>query len=482
MSLDYWYDGQLRRYWMQFCRIFEGFQYESGVGANGTKTLRTFPVSLAGKNRQVGHILRNGSENTMLSTPRITCEMVDVQPSAERRQTPNHVSTVNVFERAIDPATNRYTGELGKTYSVERYMAIPYDMIMRVNIWTSNERQKHQFMEQVMVLFNPSIDIQTGDNPIDWTSLTVVELDAITWTNRELPIGSDDDIEIATLTFKMPIWMSPPAKIKRQNIIHQIIMNIGEMNNNHVDEQAGGYNFSSNDLHTRIIVTPGDHQARVDVRVFEEIGPDGIPQKIKQIEIDLLSEEGLMTDANGNALDWKSLLNRYGQYRKGVSQFRLKTTNDMDDHESDIVGIFDFHPLVANKIIWTPDGDTLPRNTMQSIDGLVSLHENPGADQIAPADVTRWPGKGLPDAVAGQRYLLADNLPAVEQWTMVEASMNDVIEFDGTSWKVDFDASINHEPRVVLNKRTSKQLRWTGEVWVDAISGDYNPGYWRVFL
>lgn len=461
--MDYWYDGQLRRYWMQFCRIFEGFQYESGVGADGTKTLRTFPVSLAGKNRQVGHILRNGSENTMLSTPRVTCEMIDIQQNAERRQNPNHVSTVNIFERAVDPATNRYTGDLGKTYTVERFMAIPYDITMRTNIWTSNEQQKHQFMEQVLVLFNPSIDIQTGDNPIDWTSLTIVELESITWSNRELPIGSDDDIEIATLTFKMPIWLTPPAKIKRQNIIHQIITNIGEMNTNYVGEQAGGYNFSSKDMHTRVIVTPGDHQVRAEVLIDSEGRP--------YCEITLLSEEGLDTDPQGKPWDWSLLLKRYGPYRKGVSQFRLKTTDDMDDHDSDIIGIFDFHPTDPSKILWTPDQETLPRNTLQTITGMVDPNRG------------HAPGRaGVPEAKDGQRWLLASDLHPVPEWTDLSASENDIVEFKDGSWKISFDASLSTTPEVVLNSRSGKQLRWTGEVWVDAISADYNPGYWRVFL
>ena len=617
MSLDYWYDGQLRRYWMQFCRIFEGFQYESGVGAGGTKTLRTFPVSLAGKNRQVGHILRNGSENTMLSTPRITCEMIDIQQSSERRQTPNHVSTVNIFERAIDPATKRYTGELGKTYTVERFMAIPYDITMRVNIWTSNEQQKHQFMEQVLVLFNPSIDIQTGDNPIDWTSLTIVELESVTWSNRELPIGTEDDIEIATLTFKMPIWLTPPAKIKRQNIIHQIITNIGEMNKNYVGDQAGGYNFSSNDLHTRVIVTPGDHQVRVDVEningqralvatLLSQEGHTLIPEWQHLSQDDIYYYQGSddkmhrrtpgEVDAflHNKVYDWKPLLQRQGQYRQGVSQFRLKTTDNMDDHESDIIGPFDFYNVVENKIIWAPDFETMPTKTLETISGVLDL--SPVSTPIykegdphveLPISVPHWPGNGsLPEAVDKQRYLLASDLyhdpnPVTRKWdfgvpdfttrqfvkeikdtktkevievfsyttdentaqvvayddlpglvavddfvirgnelvlkilgnkwearriiesahatrdpetkefttsvvpnSLVVASINDIIEYNAVTetWHVAFDASNHHEREVVLNGKTGAHLRWTGEMWVDAICGDYNPGYWRVFL
>ena len=473
MSLDYWYDGQLKRYWLQFGRIFEGFQFESGVGADGTKTLRTFPVSLGGKNRQVSSILRNGSENAILSTPRITYEMIEIATAPERRQSPNFVSTVNVWERAIDPATNRYTGDLGKTYSVERFMAIPYDMKMRLNIWTSNEQQKHQFMEQALILFNPALDIQTGDNPLDWTSLTFVELDSIVWSNRDLPIGTEDDIEISTLTFKVPIWLTPPAKVKKQNIIQQIIMNIGTMNqgDTYSEGQYGGYDYSTSDFHTRIIVTPGDMQCRVEVLLDSN--------NLPYFEATLLSGQGYLHQPDHTTIySWRDLFHTYGPYRKGVSQFRLKTTDDMDDHASDIIGIFDFHPTEANKIYWTPDPATIPPNTLQAISGLIQIVNPTGPTQIG-----RWPGDGvLPEAAEGQRYLLASYLPSDPKWGGLQANENDIIQYINGAWTVVFDASAHTDREVILNQRSGKQLRWTGGIWVDAISGDYSAGYWRVFL
>ena len=473
MAMDYFYDSQLRRFWLQFGRIFEGFQFESGIGSDGAKTLRTFPVSLGGKNRQVSHILRNGSENAILSTPRITYEMIEIHTAPERRQSPNFVSTVNVFERAIDPATNRYTSDLGKTYSVERFMAIPYDMTMRLNIWTSNEQQKHQFMEQVLILFNPALDIQTGDNPLDWTSLTYVELDSIVWSNRDLPIGTEDDIEISTLTFKVPVWLTPPAKVKKQNIIQQIILNIGTMNleDQFTDGQYGGYNYSSADYHTRSIITPGDLQCRVEVLLDSN--------NVPYFEATLLSGEGLTYKPDLTSVySWKDLLQSYGPYRKGVSQFRLKTTEDIDDHNSDIIGIFDFHPTDASKIYWTPDPVTIPQNTIAAIDGLIQI-----VNPTGPTHVGRWPGDGiLPSASEGQRYLLASHLPADPKWGGLSASENDIIEYHNSQWTIVFDASTQPDRQIVLNQRSGKQLRWTGDIWVDAISGDYRAGYWRVFL
>jgi len=466
--MDYWYDGQLRRYWMQFCRIFQGFSYESGVGANGSKTLRSVPVKLSSKNRQIHHILRNGSENTALSTPQITCEQIGMTISAERRQNPSHVSSVPVWEREI--VDGKYTSDPGRTYTVERYMAVPYDIVMRMDLWTSNELQKHQLMEQILVLFNPSIDLQTGNNPVDWTSLTSVEIQDITWTNREMPVGTDDDIEVSSITFKMPIWLSPPAKIKRQNIIHQIITNIGKMSDDpeYKDGQANGYAFSGTDMYSRQIITPGDHQVRVEVIDT----PNG-----KQFQVTLLGAKGSEIDASGKPWSWATLLGQYEQFRPGISQFRLKTNDDMDDHSRDIVGVFGLDPQSTNKLWWQPDPMTLPANDLADINGLVDVMDAKGEE------LARWPGDGvMPVAQQGQRYLLASDLPASPYWTNVVAKTNDIIQFDGQQWGVVFHSGGTTDTKVLLNRRSGKQLRWTGELWMDAVSGDYHAGFWRVFI
>jgi hypothetical protein len=68
-------------------------------------------------------------------------------------------------------------------------------------------------------LFNPSVNLQSSQNPYDWTSLAVVELINITWTARSIPQGTDDIIDVASLIFQLPIFLTPPAKVKRQVLI-----------------------------------------------------------------------------------------------------------------------------------------------------------------------------------------------------------------------------------------------------------------------
>ena len=83
-----------------------------------------------------------------------------------------------------------------------------------------------QILEQILVLFNPSLEVQTTDNYVDWTSLTHVMLDSVTWSSRSVPVGVDSEIDVSTLTFTTPIYISPPVKVKRLGVITNIITSI----------------------------------------------------------------------------------------------------------------------------------------------------------------------------------------------------------------------------------------------------------------
>ena len=137
-----------------------------------------------------------------------------VSPSITNKDTESNTFRYSVDDREKD------------SYTVERHMPVPYDMNMQVDIWTSNENQKHQLLEQILVLFNPALDIQSSTNPADWTSVTYVELTDMTWSSRSVPVGTETDIDIASLVFTVPIWINPPSKVKRQVLIQRIIENI----------------------------------------------------------------------------------------------------------------------------------------------------------------------------------------------------------------------------------------------------------------
>lgn len=105
------------------------------------------------------------------------------------------------------------------------------------------------------MLFNPALELQTTDNFLDWTSLSYVELTNVNYTSRAIPQGIADEIDVASLDFLTPIYLSPPAKLKKLGVIEKIIMSI-------FDEEAGEVDVDGilgESLLSRQNVTPGQY-------------------------------------------------------------------------------------------------------------------------------------------------------------------------------------------------------------------------------
>ena len=51
-------------------------------------------------------------------------------------------------------------------------------------------------------------------------------LENINFSSRSIPVGTETDIDVATLGFSTPIYISPPAKVKKLGVITNVIMSI----------------------------------------------------------------------------------------------------------------------------------------------------------------------------------------------------------------------------------------------------------------
>ena len=69
---QFFYDEQIRRFLLQFTRIFSNFQVEYGRDANGAPTLLRVPVKYGDATRQVSTVLQQNSASALPSTPLIT--------------------------------------------------------------------------------------------------------------------------------------------------------------------------------------------------------------------------------------------------------------------------------------------------------------------------------------------------------------------------------------------------------------------------
>jgi len=445
-KIDFFYDGQLRRFMAQVVRAFSGFQYETGLLADGSREQRVVPCRMASQNKQVGMIMRNNSENSILSVPMITVFIKELEADRGRTQAPGFVGSVQVHERAVDPETGEYTGDAGHSYTVDRMMPHPLNATIQVDVWTSNELQKHQLFEQIFMAFNVGFDIQSSDNPLDWSAMTTLSLDSMTWTSRAIPVGTSDEIDVLTFVFKLPMWISPPAKVKQQKLIHQIVTNVldGEPG---PDDSIDGRAFApSGNAITRSIVTPGDYQISIEGSEITLVGnrPDEVPS-------------------------WAELLSLYGNMTPASSQLRLRADVDQST-DLDIVGTIQLDSRRPNVLFWQVDIDTVPSNTQKPVDAIID-------------PIRHLPSKELPVPAAGQRYLIIEEMGPSQAWGDVTAHSGDIIEYSATTgWSVVFKAATTTSLQYVVNLRSGKQLRFVDGSWIMSIDGTYNPGYWRLLL
>jgi hypothetical protein len=102
-------------------------------------------------------------------------------------------------------------------------MPVPYKLTMNLDLWTTNTTDKLQLIEQILVIFNPGVQLQTNNNPLDYSSIFEVKLNGMSWSSRGVPQGADSNNDIMTMMFDVEIWINPPAKVKKQTIVEQIV-------------------------------------------------------------------------------------------------------------------------------------------------------------------------------------------------------------------------------------------------------------------
>jgi hypothetical protein len=192
--MQHFYDGQIRRYITQTIRVFSNFVVKYGDG-----TLHRVPVMYGDADRQVANILRGNSENKTNSVPRISVYVTALEMDKERLSDATYVGKMHIREREVLNGT--YTQAQGRNYTIERLMPTPFKLTMKVDIWAANTDQKLQIMEQILVLFNPSLELQTSDNYADWTALSVLNLSNISWSSKTVPVE-----QTRPLTLVRSLW------------------------------------------------------------------------------------------------------------------------------------------------------------------------------------------------------------------------------------------------------------------------------------
>jgi len=457
---DFFYDGQVRRFITQFIRVMSNFHYKDARG-----NLTQVPVRYGDMNRQVANILNKNTENVVQSAPFIACYIKDIQFDRDRLQDPTFVEKIQIRERDTNADGTQYLNTQGKNYTVERIMPTPFKVTFNADIWTTNTEQKLQLWEQIAVLFNPALEIQSTDNYIDWTSLSYLELSNMVWESRSIPQGLESDISICNLSFLSPIWITPPAKVKQMGIITKIIANVFAQPTGSLEGAPYTTDLGLADLFdgrtpdAKVIVTPGNFDLLVldntatllpikDPAVFDTLTD---PKSVEKVQ-------------------WQQLLGLYpGQFRAGLSQIRLTSPSG-----NQIIAYATLNPLNDFALSLSFDKDTIPGDTIIDGRGTIDAIINPLTYKSGPVKY-------------GTRYLILEDTPAGSGWTNIDgtpfhANANDIIQSNGTNWSIIFNSQETTTTTYITNTYTGIQYKWNGQEWNKSFEGVYDKGAWSLVL
>lgn len=480
--MDFFYDGQVRRYVTQFMRVFIGFKWQAGDGSE-----KTVPVMYGDMTRQVASIIRENSENKMPSVPRIACYITKLDMDKTRLSDASFVSKVNIRERRYtedDAGVRDYQNIQGGNYTVERMLPTPYTLNMKADIWTSSTDQKLQLLEQILVLFNPSLELQTTDNFIDWTSITVLNLENISFSSRTIPQGVDSEIDVCSMEFSIPIYISPPAKVKRLGVVRSIIANVFTEGGAIADLQDLIYNQEDGQIQVRTT-----SYGRYRVLLFKADNGQPYDYELTLVDADeILSKTSIEEKPikSGLPITWNQVLDAEGGYLDGISQIWFTQPSG-----SNMYGTFSVNPVDASIMVVTFDQDTIPSNSLieSSISGVPAKGTiNAIIDPYKFNPIESFGGHS--NIPLGIRYLILDdinpdnvNIDGPDAWkgklgADPVVSANSIIEWNGTNWIVIWSPNTGITPTYIQNLRTGIKYRWDGEQWLKSFEGEYAPGFW----
>ena len=306
-------------------------------------------------------------------------------------------------------------------------------------------------------------------------------------------------VDICSLEFMMPIYISPPAKVKRLGVVKTIISNVFAESGDIINLEQLIYNKAKGDFES---VTPNQY----GVLLFK--ANNGQPY---DYELTLVNPDAAVLALgldqkeykNGEPVEWATILEVQGGYTAD-SQAYFKQASGYD-----LVGTFAVNAVDPSIIVVTLDQDTVPQNTSiastisgiaarGTIDAIIDpLKYNPitvygsranipvGLRFLMLEDVNPIPNVGLSYNRQGDSSATLYDGP--DAWKNSDGNdavinANSIVEWNGSRWISVWESATGIAPTYIQNLKTGIKYRWDGEQWLKAFEGEYAPGYWGFVL
>ena len=219
---QYYYDNQFKKYMLQFMAVFAGMQVAIGKNERTDEKdeddkLISVPIMYGNRDRVAGWIKGNFTQNKPIRLPIMSANLSGIDLAPDLRKGIGNVRRETYLQRG------RKLPDDVKV--IRQHMPVPYLATAELGIWTSNTEQRYQILEQILIVFDPIVQIQKNDAVFDWTKITTVELTGVAYEDN-YPIGEDRRLLLSTLTFTFPVYLSAPATNK-DDFIKDILVRVG---------------------------------------------------------------------------------------------------------------------------------------------------------------------------------------------------------------------------------------------------------------
>jgi hypothetical protein len=319
--------------------------------------------------------------------------------------------------------------------------------------------------------------MQTTDNFIDWTSITVVNLENVTWSNRSIPVGVDSEIDIATLTFSIPIYISPPTKVKKMGVITNIITSMFDESRGDIDSGISSPQLNQYDDYAQpgTVETGGGRKASTDIAgETANVNFNTFGAYVDGDTVRLISNGAV------GMKNWREIFIALpGTYAADVARVFFRSI----DNDSTATGTFTLNPFDETIINVNWDADSFPTDTIisdrTSIDYIINpLSFNPTSIKTSGLRLLLLDDIGDPSSTATEFPVAWQN----NDGSGIVASANDIVEWDGTKWIIVFNASSATDTVYTTNLNTNTQYKFKDGEWLKSVDGDYPVGTWRIDL
>jgi hypothetical protein len=282
----------------------------------------------------------------------------------------------------------------------------------------------------------------------------------------------------------MPIFLSPPTKVKKLGIVQAVISNVfteqGDILNLEelvFNKSAGSFGTSTNRF--RVLLFKSETGNANDfIYDLTLVDPSAVVMAL-----------GLDQKAfkRGEPIDWNTILELQGPIGP-LNQIWFTQPSGFE-----MTGQFAINPTDPTilSVSFAADPDVIPANTLiastingvaarGSVDAIIDPYKfNPLITFGSHAQIP-----------LGIRYLMLDdvnpngvNEDGPDAWKsstgqdlIIKASS--IVEWDGEDWITILDPDTANVPTYVQNLRTGVKYRWDGTQWLKAFEGEYGPGYW----